>query len=475
MKKVELKPMEENKYEIIKNLVDNKSFSIASKTRAACKLKLSIRQVNRLIQKYINEGKEGFVHKNRGKKPARTIPDETKQKIVELFKTKYEGANIEHFKELLERNESIKISYAPLYNILRSSSLLSPKVHKKTVKFEKKRIQALQKAKQKLSEADKDLIVKNNILDSYDAHSRVPRCKYYGECLEMDACKDYWLGEEFGKITLHGAIDNATGQICGLFFDKEETLNGYYNLFDIILRNCGIPAKFKTDNRTVFIYNGLKQKSLEKDTLTQFGYACHTLGVDLETTSVPEQKSRIERLWGTLLNRLILEMKLAGIKSIEGANEFVRKYTTTFNKQFALQIDYTTSVFEKIEKSEENNVINTSLAIISTRVFDKGCSIKINNKIYLAYKGDKQMNYVTRTKCLVIKTFDGRLLCNVDDELSELRELDQTQNYSKNFDQEPKEEKQRRKHIPPMTHPWKMASFNAYLMKSKRTEEYANI
>lgn len=113
----------------------------------------------------------------------------------------------------------------------------------------------------------------------------------------MDACEDYWLGFEFGKVTLHGAIDNATGTVCGLYFDKQETLNGYYHLFERIWLKYGVPAKFLTDNRTVFIYNGLKQKSMEKDTLTQFGYACHQLGVDLETTSIPEKKSRIERLW----------------------------------------------------------------------------------------------------------------------------------------------------------------------------------
>ena len=83
--------------------------------------------------------------------------------------------------------------------------------------------------------------------------------------------KIYWLGIDFGKITLNGAIDNATGTVCGLYFYKHETLNGYYHLFERIWRKYGVPAKFLTDNRTVFIYNGLKQKSMEKDTLTQFG------------------------------------------------------------------------------------------------------------------------------------------------------------------------------------------------------------
>ena len=86
--------------------------------------------------------------------------------------------------------------------------------------------------------------------------------------------------------------------------------------------------------------------------------------------------------------------------------------------------------FEMVDK----NLINNTLAIISKRVFDKGCSIKYKNKIYLAYKGKQQMNFYRGTKCLVIKTFDERLLCNVDDELYQLVELEETRQYSQNFD-----------------------------------------
>ncbi len=243
----------------------------------------------------------------------------------------------------------------------------------------------------------------------------------------MDACEDYWLGIDFGKLTLHGAIDNATGTVCSLYFDKQETLNCYYHLFERIWRKYGVPAKFLTNNRTVFIYNGLKQKSMEKDTLTQFGYACHQLGVELVTTSIPEKKSRIERLWESLLSRLTVELRLAGINNIEDANKFLNTYTTKYNKRFALPIDYTTSVFEMVD----NNLINNTLTIISKRVFDKGCSIKYKNKVYLAYKGKQQINFCRNIKCLVIKTFDGNLLCNVDDELYQLVELDDKQQYSK--------------------------------------------
>ncbi len=371
---------------------------------------------------------------------------------------------------MLEEYENIKISYSALYTLLRNASILSPKVQRDTINFEKKKIQIAKKNKMKLSEGQKDLIVKNNILDKYDAHSRIPRLKYFGECLEMDACEDYWLGKGFGKLTLHGAIDNATGTVCGLYFDKQETLNGYYHLFERIWRKYGIPAKFLTDNRTVFIYKGLKQKSMEKDTLTQFGYACHQLGVDLETTSIPEKKSRIERLWETLLSRLTIELRIAGINNIEDANEFLKTYTTKFNNKFALPINYTTSVFEKVDIK----LINHTLAIISKRVFDRGCSIKYKNKTYLAYKGKQQMNFCRNTKCLVIRTFDDNLLCNVDDELYQLVELQHTQEYLKKFDiEQNKKEKKYTGHIPPITHPWKQASYMAYLLKSKRTEEYA--
>ena len=463
MKKVELRVMEQIKYEIIKNLVDNNG----NKQRAAIKLGITIRQVNRLIQTYKAKGKAGFIHGNRNRLPKKTISQEIKDKIIELYKTKYFDANFKHFQELLKEYENIDISYTALYTIFRKANILSPKVQKDTVKIEKKKIKLAKKNKEKLSEGQKDLIVKNNILDKYDAHSRIPRLKYFGECLEMDACEDYWLGMEFGKITLHGAIDNATGTVCGLYFDKQETLNGYYHLLELIWLKYGVPAKFLTDNRTIFIYNGLKQKSMEKDTLTQFGYACHQLGVDLETTSIPEKKSRIERLWETLLSRLTIELRLAGINNIEDANKFLTTYTTKYNNRFALPINYTTSVFEMVDISLINN---------TNRVFDKGYTIKYNNKAALAYKGNRQINFCRNTKCLVIKTFDNRLLCNVDDELYQLVELEETQQYSKNFDLEQREKKKKYTgHIPPISHPWKQEAYLAYLRSNKRTEEYAYV
>ena len=136
MKKVELRVMEQIKYETIKNLVDNNG----NKQRAAIKLRISLRQVNRLIQIYKTKGKAGFVHGNRGRLPKKTISQEIKEKIIKLYKEKYYDANFKHFQELLKEYENIEISYTALYTLFRQNNILSPKVQKDTVKIEKKKI-----------------------------------------------------------------------------------------------------------------------------------------------------------------------------------------------------------------------------------------------------------------------------------------------------------------------------------------------
>ena len=89
---------QQNKYEVIKNLVD----SDGNKKRAALKLGVTVRQVNRLIKKYKKDGKEAFIHGNTGRKPATTISEEIKNNVIDLYQTKYNGANFTHYTELLE-------------------------------------------------------------------------------------------------------------------------------------------------------------------------------------------------------------------------------------------------------------------------------------------------------------------------------------------------------------------------------------
>ena len=96
----------------------------------------------------------------------------------------------------------------------------------------------------------------------------------------------------------------------GVYFDEQETLFGYYNVLYQILVNYGIPYRFFTDNRTVFSYQQKKHASVEKDTFTQFGYACKQLGFDVKTSSLPQAKGRVERLSGKLIMALVLNITI---------------------------------------------------------------------------------------------------------------------------------------------------------------------
>ena len=137
---------------------------------------------------------------------------------------------------------------------------------------------------------------------------------------------------------------------------------------------------FLTDRRTVFEYKQKKSPSVEEDTFTQFSYACKQLGIEIQTSSVAQAKGRVERMFQTLQSRLPIEMRLAGVTTIEQANEFLNSYIKEFNAQFALPIDSIKSVFEKQPDIEK---INLTLAVIAERKIDNGSCIKFKKQYYI--------------------------------------------------------------------------------------------
>ncbi len=130
MRKVILEMTEEDKYNTIKKLVD----ADGNKQRAANHLGCTVRHINRMIKGYKEKGKEFFSHGNKGKKPLHTLDNETKQKILDLYRTKYEDANFVHYSELLEEYENIKVSPSTIRSILIDEYILSPKATRNTRK-----------------------------------------------------------------------------------------------------------------------------------------------------------------------------------------------------------------------------------------------------------------------------------------------------------------------------------------------------
>jgi hypothetical protein len=463
MRKVILRMNEQEKYEKIKYLVDHHG----NKQRVAIELSLTLRQVNRLINLYNKNGKAGFVHGNRLKKPVNTLDQTLSKDIILLYDTKYQECNFNHFKDLLKERENINVSYSLLYNLLMKNGFVSPKIQKAT-----KRRLAKEKLKKDLpykTEEEIEIIV-NHQVSLEDAHPRKERCKYFGEQQQMDASQHLWFGDK--KSQLHMAIDDASGLITGGYFEWQETLFGYYNVYKQILINYGIPLGFLTDNRTVFYYDSIKRKTPEKDVLTQFGYACKIFGTDLKTTSVSQSKGRIERVFGTLQSRLIQELRLEGITTIDAANKYlIDIFIPKFNNQFALPIKNFESVFETSPSEEK---INYTLAVLAPRKLDNGNAIKYKNVYYQPFNDDMLVCFKPKTECLVIKALNGDLLVTIDDQVYELRELNSNASVSEALN-ERKETIPKHKHIyiPPMSHPWKSSSFKKQMQKAHTKHVYA--
>ena len=445
---------EQRKYEVIKGLVDHPD--TANKDRAALILGCTKRHINRMIQGYIKDGKAFFIHGNRGKKPATTIRPDVRSQVIDLYRTKYYEANFEHYTELLKKHEGISISSSSVMSILESEYILSPKA----TKAKRRRIKQALRAKKQAATSKKELSqIQANLVAVEDAHSRRPRCAYFGELLQMDATPYEWVPGQIWH--LHLAIDDASGVVTGAWFDTQETLNGYYHVFEQILTDYGIPYKFLTDKRTVFTYKKKGALSDDKDTYTQFAYACKQLGIQLESSSVPQAKGRIERLNQTLQSRLPIEFRLAGVTDINNANEFLYHYIKEFNEKFSLPCNGIKSVFEKQPSKEK---INLTLAVLTERTVDAGHAIQFDKKFYkiIDHKG-VQIHYRKGTKVMLIKAFDRSMFACVNDkDIYALEEIPPHEHKSKDLDADYKPPKPKKTYIPAMNHPWRRSAFNKF-------------
>lgn len=448
MKRIDLRMNEQLKYEVIKSLVDHNG----NKKAAALKLGCSLRHINRLIQNYKENGKAAFVHGNRGRKPAHAFTAAQKQEILSLYNNKYFDATFSYACELLKKNEGISISPSALTKIMYENFILSPRTTKAVRKRLAKELRSQQK---EASSKKKQEELQTALFTVETPHSRRPRCAYFGEMLQMDASVHLWFGE--AKTNLHIAIDDSTGMIVGAYFDKQESLNGYYHVFYQILTTYGIPAMFYTDRRTVFEYRNKKRNKTQLDTYTQFSYACKQLGVEIKTTSVAQAKGRVERAFQTLQQRLPIALRLAGITTISEANIFLNSHIKEYNAKFALPIKHNKSVFEK---QPDHETILQTLAILTERSVDCGHCIKFQNQYYKTMnERGVQVHYHKGTKGLVIQTFDKRLLFSVNDRIYELDAVPLHETVSKDFDIQPTKEKPRKRNIPSPKHPWKVTAF----------------
>jgi len=311
-------------------------------------LGLSERQVQRLKKKVRLEGAAGVIHKNTGRQPTHKIPDETKARILEIrSRPEFEKCNFRHFQELLAIHYGIEISYGTLHSLLLESGIKSPKTKRRA-----------------------------------KPHRRRKRKPQAGLMLQTDASPFRWLPGDRMMYSLHGAIDDATSQVTGLYLCKNECLHGYFEMLRRTIHNYGIPKSMYADRHTIFQSPNAKKHEIDQTVPmndTQFGRCLKELGTTLIGARSAQAKGRVERLWETLQSRIPVELAIRGIATVEAANEFLESYVFDFNAEFAVEPENAQNMFRKPAADDD---LDNILCIKENRVADGGGVFSYGNKSF---------------------------------------------------------------------------------------------
>lgn len=354
-----------NRLRVINQTID-KVITIREAAELLC---LSERQVIRLKGGVKKEGPAFIIHKNRGRKPKHAILDKTKTEIIKLKQSKYKEANFAHFQELLGEHEDIHVSYPTVYRILSMEGIKSPKKHRKSV-----------------------------------SHHRRKRMPQKGMLVQIDASPHEWIfgGEPF---SLHGAIDDATGEILALFFAPNECMEGYFQVMRRLIDNYGLPTSIYCDRHTIFV-SPLNDKLTIEDQLqgktfklTQFGRAMNELGINIIKARSPQAKGRVEKLWNTLQSRLPVEFKIRGIDTMEDANAFLMTFMRDYNQKFGVVPENPESAFRTLDPG-----INLDLILcikVDRKVID-GSAFSYQGCYYQLVKNNKIANAIPKANLKVL-------------------------------------------------------------------------
>ena len=278
-------------------------------TERECARRCKIQPVSawRLKNRYLELGDAAFIHGNTGRKPKNKKYDYAK--IADDYK-KFEGTPFMSFRDDCADylGYSSIPSYTTVYNALSSAGIISP-LARIPVREKKKHLPRTEREKE-------------------------------GDLIQIDGSRhDWFLNGK--KITLHGAIDDATHKIVALYFCENECLLGYYELLkQIVNRTNGLPQAVYSDRSQIFFTTRgatlEEQLAGSEKSTTQWQKTCKKLQIELIAAYSPEAKGRIERLWQTLQGRLPYIFRYLKINTIEEANEFLQSFIDRFNARFAV-------------------------------------------------------------------------------------------------------------------------------------------
>ena len=272
---------------------------------AGKKIGVSYRQAKRIKRALRVKGIKGILHGNTGRTPWNRTADWIRQKVLEFSKELYRDFNDMHFTEKLSEDQEIELSRETVRKLRRRAGI-EPKRRRRAPGHRKRRERKAQE----------------------------------GAMVLWDGSPHHWLGSDQPACCLMAAIDDATGKVLVARFFPFEGSSGYLWLLREVVKRYGIPLVMYHDRHGSLHRNdshwSLEEQLAGRQEPTQVGLALEALGIESIAALSPQAKGRIERLFGTLQDRLIAELGLEGVQNLQEANRFLKFFIPRFNRRFAV-------------------------------------------------------------------------------------------------------------------------------------------
>ena len=399
-----------------------------TQTEAAGILDLTDRHIRRVAARIAKEGDKGIVHKLRGQPAHNCTLDKVKTKVLSLCKNIYEGFSPTLASEKLFERDKIKVSRELL----------------RTWFIEEHIAYASRKARPHRNWRE--------------------RKANYGQMVQADGSHHDWFEGRGPWCVFMGQIDDATSKVSAEFHDYEGTLP-FMASFRSYVKAKGIPISVYIDRHTTYKSN--KKPSIEdelenREPLTQVGRALEELGVEVIFVHSAPAKGRIERLFRTFQDRLVKEMRLRKIRSIEEANSFLKEYLPVYNKRFSVPAAKSADLHRPLPKGID---LDTIICKKTERALRNDFTVAHDKKLY------QIENNIRTQKVIVEERIDGSMLIRHKNMVLKFKEI--TVRTEKIIQLKPSRPYvfPNRAHTPAVNHPWRTRCINPQYSQYKQKEE----
>jgi hypothetical protein len=270
---------------------------------------------------------------------------------------------------------------------------------------------------------------------------------------QTDATPYEWLGKEKGRFALHAAIDDATGIVTGAVFMENECAEGYSVVMKEGIKKYGIPIGIYTDKHTIF--RSPKEKLTVDEELdgvqiplSNFGQAMAELYIEHIKANTPQAQGRIERLWETLQDRLPVELRLLGVRSMEEANEALPGLIVRHNEKYSVTAEKKERAYRELEESINLEYVFSRR---ETRKIGGGNSISYKKNVYVPCDA---VNFSAKTTVEVRESYTGEVFVWHKGQAIRLRKLEKPLRCAEGVEGEVVQQTQKG-HKPSPNHPWK--------------------